>query len=282
MRAAILFFRRLPGDTRITVDRFSLGHPAGAHASSVTRVNSDGGRHHRIVWIAALLCGVVAIGAALQGTFRFTGPRWIIGFRQGGVPAGISTQPPVPRQSQHPGSIHASHELAVQEAALVTSLAIVAVCLAAFLIWRWLRNRRDEAGRGTLQSSHPPVIDEALDVALDTTPDLPTLRRGLTLAADALRGDGEPRDAIVRAWIGLQEAAKDSGMERRPAETPTEFTTRVFETVKADESAARILLELYLRVRFGSRPATDHDVERARQAIAALTATWPESQQARR
>jgi hypothetical protein len=248
----------------------------------VTEVSSVSGRRTGIVWIAAVLCGVVAVGAAMQGQFHFSGPRWLFRSPIGSVAHPVSSVPPVPQETQHPESIHASGALAVQEAALVLSLIVVVVAVVAFLIWRWIRNRRTDDGHGSLFPSVEPAIDTEADVALEQGPDLPTLRRGLALADDALADDREPRDAIVRAWIGLQEAAEDSGMKRRPAETPTEFTSRVFDTVSADKSAANILLELYLRVRFGNRPATVDDVARARQAIADLNATWPEPQRGRR
>jgi hypothetical protein len=110
---------------------------------------------------------------------------------------------------------------------------------------------------------------------VETEADLPVLHRGLLRAADLLDDDREPRDAIVKAWIGLQEAAEDSGISRRPSETPTEFTSRVFESVAADRDAASTLLAVYLRVRFSRRDATESDVLAARDAIQRLRDTWP-------
>jgi hypothetical protein len=107
--------------------------------------------------------------------------------------------------------------------------------------------------------------------------DLPVLERGLVRAADVLETQREPRDAIVMAWLGLQEAAEDSGLPRRQAETPTEFTARVFESVDADRAAAASLLEVYLRVRFRPIPATEADVAVARESIRRLRETWPVS-----
>ena len=47
---------------------------------------------------------------------------------------------------------------------------------------------------------------------------------------------------------------------RRPAETPTEFTSRILGRAFADDRAIRTLLRLYLRTRFGDHPVTADDV----------------------
>ncbi len=86
--------------------------------------------------------------------------------------------------------------------------------------------------------------------------------------------DRTPRDAIERAWLGLQEAAEESGVQRRAAETPAEFTQRVLARVHADDEAARTLLTLYLRVRFGDTPVTVGDIAVARRSLERLAASW--------
>ena len=52
---------------------------------------------------------------------------------------------------------------------------------------------------------------------------------GIVGAGEAEQRD--PADAIVRAWLGLQETAEESGIVRHPAETPTEFTSRSPELI---------------------------------------------------
>jgi hypothetical protein len=235
-------------------------------------------RRTRIVGAAALLCTAIAVGAAMQGPFTFTGPRWLPKVGNPTSGGARPAPPPTPQsETQHPQAIHTVSALSINETAFIVSLIIVAVALTSFLLWRWLRKRSLD-----VDASRTPTalenLDNDTDAPLPQGPDLPTLRRGLALAHDELSGDREPRDAIVRAWLGLQEAAEDSGVVRSPAETPTEFTHRVFAAVHADRAAAATLLELYLRVRFGSRPATTRDVDAARQAIAELTVSWPELQ----
>jgi hypothetical protein len=156
--------------------------------------------------------------------------------------------------------------------AIALGLLLIAVLL--LLVLQWLRRRRRSIPKRFVgvENTFGDVAD-GTDLGSDA--DLPTLHRGLLRATDLLESHREPRDAIVRAWIGLQEAAEDSGLSRRPSETPTEFTTRVFASVDADRAAAAALLTVYLRVRFRSSPATASDVATARDAIERLRETWP-------
>jgi hypothetical protein len=101
------------------------------------------------------------------------------------------------------------------------------------------------------------------------------LRTGIELALQALDEQREPADAIVRAWLGLQETAAESGIVRRAAETPTEFTSRILSRAFADDRAVRTLLRLYLRTRFGDHPVTTDDVASVRAALQELVRTWP-------
>ena len=104
---------------------------------------------------------------------------------------------------------------------------------------------------------------------------MPALRTGIELALQVLDEQREPADAIVRAWLGLQETAEESGIVRRPAETPTEFTSRILSRAFADDRAIRTLLRLYLRTRFGDHPVTTDDVAAVRAALQELVRTWP-------
>jgi hypothetical protein len=235
-------------------------------------VKQDGGRTPAIVLGAAVLLVVIAVGAALQGRFNFGGPLWSPDDPQLGTQKPV-TPTPQPPQTAAPSTRHVGSAVVFNWVPILVVLGILVAALVAFIIWRWARRRM---GSGAPKAfSTLTAGTDAVEMEPEAAADLPTLRRGLDLAGDVLEREREPRDAIVRAWIGLQEAAEDSGMSRRPAETPTEFTSRVFSSVHADRSAADTLLAVYLRVRFGTHPATAEDVRVARDAVAALSATWP-------
>jgi hypothetical protein len=104
----------------------------------------------------------------------------------------------------------------------------------------------------------------------DVLPDLPALREGVDDAGKRLRADVRPADAVIAAWVALEGAASASGVERRPAQTPTEFTVAVLDRTAADPGAVRTLLDLYLRARFGEDPLRPDDVLAARRAVELL------------
>lgn len=77
----------------------------------------------------------------------------------------------------------------------------------------------------------------------------------------ALAG-GSPRNAVVAAWIELEEAAREAGLVRRPAETSAELTRRTLAAYAVDEGTLRRLGALYREARFSAHDLTeDHRVE---------------------
>ncbi|HEX5402349.1 MAG TPA: DUF4129 domain-containing protein [Pseudonocardiaceae bacterium] len=97
-----------------------------------------------------------------------------------------------------------------------------------------------------------------------------TLLRGTRSALAQLRqrDGGPPGDAVQQAWLVLESAAADSGTERRPDQTSTEFTSAVLAAHDVDPVALATLRGLYQRARFGLPGlVTEADAE---AAIAAL------------
>jgi hypothetical protein len=95
----------------------------------------------------------------------------------------------------------------------------------------------------------------------------------LTGARNALselreRPAGPPSDAVVAAWLRLEEAAAESGVPRLDHETPTEFTGALLVRYEVDTDAAATLRGLYQRARFG--PAGQVSTQDAALAAHAL------------
>jgi hypothetical protein len=153
---------------------------------------------------------------------------------------------------------------------VIVAIAAVGV---AMLVWRWWVGRSSRAA--TDQNSAVAAATSEIPIEPEPEPDTPALRTGIELALQVLDEQREPADAIVRAWLGLQETAAESGIVRRPAETPTEFTSRILGRAFADDRAVRTLLRLYLRTRFGDHPVTAEDVAAVRAALQELVRTWP-------
>jgi hypothetical protein len=230
------------------------------------------------VWIvvaAGGLSAVIALGAALEGPFVSHGA-----FGQVTAPRPNQTVDASAQATQSTNATNPVLSTGLDISWLAWVLAAVGITVIALLIWRLLRNNQAIRARQGQRIGDPSLLDET--VVAPGAPDSDVIRRGLDAAAERLDGTRIPRDAIILAWLGLQEAAEDSGMPRRGPETPTEFTTRVFTTLRSDGtevdvSAAGELLALYLRARFDTHPTTDQDVAAARSAVARLSASWPKA-----
>lgn len=226
-------------------------------------------KHHRTLLVCSALALLIILAVALQGAPVLGGIVWVPEFAPQPAPSIAITQTPGPRASAPPAAQHITR---IDLSWLALLVAVVVLGVVAILIWRAVRKR--------LQRTPDPDVElevEALgdvEPAPEAEPDAPQLRRGLDRALDLLDDDREPRDAIEQAWLSLQDAAEDSGVRRLPAETPGEFAARVLARVGADRSAARTLLDLYLRARFGDAPVTSADLARATSAIEALQASW--------
>lgn len=142
----------------------------------------------------------------------------------------------------------------------ITAAAIV----IALIVMRLLAVRK-------MQESQP---DEELEVVGEITPDLPTLQQGAARAEERLLAIGDPTDAIIAAWMALEEAADSSGVHRQPSQTPTEFTSDVLGRTGVDAEPVQTLLGLYLRARFGSDPSSPDDLDAARRCVRELAENW--------
>jgi hypothetical protein len=176
-------------------------------------------------------------------------------------PGSIAAQPP-----GGPFDLTAN---AVVETILLVLAGIIGVGVALLLIRllvsaiRARRRRTRPEGLQVVDAEAEPEIGDA-----------PAVLRGIAAALVAFEEHREPGDAVVRAWLGLQQAAEDAGLGRAAAETPTEFTGRVLTRTGADRVALRTLLRLYLRARFGEGAITAEDADDARDALRALETSW--------
>ncbi|MEX2563343.1 MAG: DUF4129 domain-containing protein [Nitriliruptoraceae bacterium] len=153
----------------------------------------------------------------------------------------------------------------------IVARVIVAI-VAALVLWRILR-RITFSGKARRRSASSPggmLVDGA-------DPRLPEMQQGLETALSRLDEIADPGDAVIAAWIALEEAAAASGVARAPSQTPTEFTMSILERLDADPVAAATLLRLYHRVRFAHRRPTDGDVIAARASLIRLAEYWDAS-----
>lgn len=150
---------------------------------------------------------------------------------------------------------------------LGVGLLAVIVAWIVYLVVRWFRRHPvelppeapDDAGLDPGETLRGPGV---------ALPDLPALRAAVAGADLLVRRRVPPTEAVVAAWVHLEDAAGRSGVPRKRTQTPTEFTVDVLDRTPVDPAATRALLALYLRARFGDDPMTSADVA---GALAALT-----------
>jgi hypothetical protein len=234
-------------------------------------------RSQRALLPSAVLGVAVVVAAGISGTIHFAGARWVPDWKIGPSKPKPTKLPSPPAAA--PPRIpppHGGGGFPVGWLILWIIIGI-AVIVVATMLWRWLRNRplRESTDQHLVEAM--AVTDIPIASEPGPEPDTPILRTGIELALQVLDEQREPADAIVRAWLGLQETAEESGIVRRPSETPTEFTSRILSRAFVDDRAVRTLLRLYLRARFGDHPVTSEDVTTVRTALQELVRTWPAS-----
>ena len=232
-------------------------------------------RSHRALTGSVLLAVLVVAAAGIAGTTHFAGPRWLPHWKLSRPSAGARTRcHPCPRRSQPPTTVPKAHRQLPTwgrwcSGSSSRSRSSASPCCCGDGGQAGRPGRRPAGTRSRWPRRRRSLTEP------EPEPDMPALRTGIELALQVLDEQREPADAIVRAWLGLQETAEESGIVRQPAETPTEFTSRILSRAFADDRAVRTLLRLYLRTRFGDHPVTTDDVAAVRAALQELVRTWP-------
>jgi hypothetical protein len=123
--------------------------------------------------------------------------------------------------------------------------------------------------RGDHQEVDAPFgATEALEAGLPATP---ALEDGVAAATRLLDDERlPPGDAVIAAWVALEEAAARSGVARQRAQTASEFTVQVLDATQANPASTRRLLDLYLAARFSEHVLRSDDVRAARAALVVL------------
>jgi hypothetical protein len=104
--------------------------------------------------------------------------------------------------------------------------------------------------------------------------DAKTVHTGLAAALRILESERDRGNAVVRAWQGLEEAAAAAGLDRRPAETTSEFTARILYRSRNSAVPIESLQSLYQRVRFGDHDPDTDEIASARDSLSALIGLW--------
>ncbi|GII99120.1 uncharacterized protein DUF4129 [Sediminihabitans luteus] len=222
-------------------------------------------------WVGALVATVV-LAAALAPAWSVNA--WISDLGVFDGPAPELTPPaatPVPTPTPTRLLEEAGDSTLTRTLVKIVFAGIALLVAAVIVSWfRGVSLRRTSTIR--MRATDAGGTGEALDADPDDLTPAP-LRRGVRTATDRLESAATPTDGVVAAWVALEESAADLGAHRDPAQTPTEFTTKVLHRTQADPHAVTTLRDLYLQARFGDHPLDPIAVTTARTALERLTET---------
>lgn len=215
---------------------------------------------------------VAALAVVFAGPVQVGPPRWQprpLSFTH--PPQDASASPlPLPRAS---GNAETARVVGL---ILEILLAALAAALVVVLV-RWLVRRFRQRRRLTRRPGGPEDAATLSAAVVETAISVPVIQRGIQRALQILAERRHaPRDAVVAAWLGLEETAMLAGARRGAAETPTEYTARIIGRFDTDREAADALVRLYQDVRFGSHPIDEDAVMAARSYLIRLQESWHE------
>lgn len=179
----------------------------------------------------------------------------------------MGTGPPVPPETRSDSVVLLI--LGIVLGLLVSLVVVIAVVRLVprliALIAEWIRRPAESA---------PTEVATEEQTGDPAQVDAPRVRQGIATARRTIGAHGHAGDAIVAAWLALEQTAADSGVGRGRSETPAEFALRLLLRRPGIDEPARSLLALYEQVRFGGRRGDERMREDATRALDAIEAGW--------
>lgn len=239
--------------------------PVGDRARAPRRPR---GRASAAIALVTGLFLIVMVSAALQGTLTFTPPR-VLDLPAITPPAVTAT----PQASRLPDDQQDSTMATTVIGSVLLALVAIIVAVLLVLLVRWLRALWADRPLNA-QDGAPVDLRGAGEAEKAAPPDERVVRRGIGEAARTIGARADVNEAIVAAWLALEETAEDAGAARAPSETPAEFTVRILRARPGIETSTQHLLDLYHRVRFGGHVADEADREAAVQSLRSIAEGW--------
>ncbi|MEU2201107.1 DUF4129 domain-containing protein [Isoptericola sp. NPDC019482] len=216
---------------------------------------------------AAALVLLVVLGAATATPWRFSLP-------DGPRAAPTASDPVVDRR---PGELVPSDREAPSYDVItwiVVALSVAGALLVALLLW--LLARRVLRALATPEDDDAdPLTPGHATTATTTDLPLPELQDAVATALARIDRAATPHDAVVAAWVALEDAAAEHGTRRDPAQTATEFTATLLTRQRDDgrtvpATDVDTLRRLYQHARFTDRPVPPDAVDAARTALSRI------------
>ena len=221
-------------------------------------------RSLRLAVIACCL-GAVVYAAAHPSPWTFNVPDWRFS---------APIVPPLqePGQAMQPAGTLNNHPSMVGQYILLGFAIVVGAVIAFFVgraIYRFVKPllllRFEKV---------PPTTKFPVGASVPGEPLTPEqVIDAVTMALTRLDSAATSSDAVIAAWLALEDAALRHGIARPPASTSTEFTTDLLNRSLVPEADTIALRTVYLRTRFSRIPATSTDVDDARGWLRHIAAT---------
>jgi hypothetical protein len=133
---------------------------------------------------------------------------------------------------------------------ILAVLAIVALVTSLLVLLQRRRRRVPHAEEG------PAIADD--------------LTSAVQASLDELDEEGDARQAVIRAYAGMERALAEHGVGRKPSETHVEYLCRWTAAVHVTDATAKRLASLYELARFGAHIVDDRMKLEARSALLSL------------
>ncbi len=132
-------------------------------------------------------------------------------------------------------------------------LAGVVIATGVILV---VRRRLSRARNGRAETAVPRGLPAVIEESLEE-----------------LEREGDPRRAVIRAYVGMEGALARHGLGRRPFEAPQEYLTRALGAFRVSRPAGERLTGLFQRARFSEHPIA---AQMKQDAITSLVAVRDE------
>jgi Domain of unknown function (DUF4129) len=143
---------------------------------------------------------------------------------------------------------------------LVLALAVLVLAVVARIRLVVHRRRRLDATGLRGPPGVPPTDEEASEKEVAEA-----LEAGITALAA-----GSARNAVVAAWVALEDAAARAGVPGEEADTATDLVRRMLAAHPVDQAALELLATLYREARFSGHELTERHRRQAGRCLEQL------------